>query len=93
MVLAQSKIPDMGRLPGLHPYKVFCRLDIKLFRTLVADYARFFAALAADALIGCAGDDLFHSWQLRRQLLPPGMFARLLKRQFHADFQLGLRRC
>jgi hypothetical protein len=41
-----------------HLYKVFGRLDIELFRSLVADDDSFFAALAADALIGCAGDDL-----------------------------------
>ena len=42
-----------------HPDKVFSRLDIELFRTLVADEHGLFATLAADALIGCAADDLF----------------------------------
>jgi hypothetical protein len=65
-----------------YPYKVFCGFDINLFRTFVADDNSFFAALTAVALIGCEGDDLFDSWQLRRQLLPTGMLARFLKRQF-----------
>ena len=64
-----------------HPHEVFGRLDIQLFSTLVADHARFFATLVADALIGRASDHLFDPRQIRRQLLATGMFARLLKGQ------------
>jgi hypothetical protein len=74
-------LPPNSLLAFGHSHKVFGRLNIKLFRSLVADHRRFFAALAADALIGCAGDDLFDPRQLRRQLLPTGMFARFLKWQ------------
>jgi hypothetical protein len=59
-----------------HPHKVFSRLDVKLLRSLVADHSGLFATLAADALFGCASNDLFGPRQLRRQLLPARMLAR-----------------
>jgi hypothetical protein len=64
-----------------HSHKVFSRLDVKLFGSLVADDDSFFAALAAVALIGCAGDHLFDSWQFCWQLLPARMLARGFKGQ------------
>jgi len=50
--------------------------------THAGPHRRFFAALAADASIGCAGDDLFDPGKVRRQLLPTGMFARFPEWQF-----------
>ena len=35
------------------------RLNVKLLRSLVADHSGLFATLAADALCGCASNDLF----------------------------------
>jgi len=45
------------------------RLDIELFRTLVADAISLFATLAADALFGCASNDLHPSQSLPIQCL------------------------
>jgi len=56
-----------------HQHEVFGPFDIQLLRSLVADHARFFATLAADALVGCAGDDLFDPRQINWQLLATGM--------------------
>ena len=46
--------------------KVFSRLDIELFRTLVADHRALLATLAADALLRRADNDLFDPGQIRR---------------------------
>jgi len=43
-----------------HSRKVFSRLDVKLLRALIADHRGLFATLAADALLGCARDELFY---------------------------------
>ena len=43
-----------------HPHEILSRLDIELFRTLVADALSLFATLAADALFGCASNDLLY---------------------------------
>jgi len=48
-----------------HPDKVFSRLDIELFRTLVADHSGLLATLAADALLRRASNDLFGPRQIR----------------------------
>src|SRR5271156_5122081 len=64
-----------------HPDKVFGRLDIELFRTLVADHRGLVTTLAADALFRRASNDLFSPGQLGWELLPARMLARRFKRQ------------
>jgi hypothetical protein len=74
-----------------HPHKVFSRLKVKLLRSLVADHSGLFATLAADALCGCASNDLFGPRQLGWQLLPARMIARRFKRQLQlVALALGL---
>jgi hypothetical protein len=48
-----------------HPDKVFSRLEIELFRTLVADHGGLLATLAADALFRRADSELFGPRQIR----------------------------
>jgi len=70
---------------------VFSRLDVKLLRTLVANHSGLFATFAADALFGCASNDLFGPRQLGWQLLPTRMLACGFKRQLQLfPLTLGL---
>jgi hypothetical protein len=55
--------------------KVFGRFDIEYFTRFVTDDLLLFTANPANALFGCACDDLFHSLQMRGQLLTSRMFA------------------
>jgi hypothetical protein len=65
-----------------HPDKVFSRLDIELFGTLLADHSGLVATLAADTLFRCADNDLFGPRQLRWQFLSTRMLPRRFKRLF-----------
>src|SRR4029077_16235803 len=52
-----------------HLHEVFGRFDIEYFTGFVTDDLFLFTANPANALLGCAWDDLFHSLQMRGQLL------------------------
>src|SRR4029077_19157878 len=52
-----------------HLDEVFGRFDIEYFSGFVTDDLFLFTANPANALLGCAWDDLFHSLQMRGQLL------------------------
>src|SRR5258705_13078812 len=63
-----------------HLDKVFGRFDIENFTRFVTDDLLFFTAIPANALLGCAWDDLFHSLQMRGQLLTTRTFALFFSR-------------
>jgi hypothetical protein len=52
-----------------HLDEVFGRFDIEYFAGFVTDDLFLFTANPANALLGCAWDDLLDSLQMRRQLL------------------------
>ena len=54
-----------------HLHEVFGWFDIEYFTGFVSDDLLFFTADPANALLGCAWDDLFDPLQMRGQLLTP----------------------
>src|SRR6266436_3374592 len=58
-----------------HLDEVFGRFDIEYFTGFVTDDLFLLTANPANALLGCAWDDLFDPLQMRGQLLTSGMFA------------------
>ena len=63
-----------------HLHEVFGWFDIEYFTGFVTDDLLLFTANPANALFGCTGDDLFHSLQMRGQLLTSRMFALFFRR-------------
>ena len=63
-----------------HLDKVLGRFDVEYFTRFVTDDLLLFTANPANALLGCACDDLFDSLQMRGQLLTTRMFALFFNR-------------
>src|SRR6516162_3028160 len=66
-----------------HLDEVFGWFDIEYFTGLVSDELFLLTANPANALLGCAWDDLFDSLQMLRQLLASGMCALFFSRGGH----------
>ena len=71
--------------------EVFGRFDIEYFTGFVTDDLLLSTANPANALLGCAWDDLFDSLQMRGQLLTSRMFALFFYRCRDRLFALGFR--
>src|SRR5260370_11240923 len=63
-----------------HLHEVFGRFDIEYFTGFVTDDLFLLTANAANALLGCASDNLFDPLQMRGQLLTSGVFALFFSR-------------
>src|ERR1700720_3298455 len=61
-------------------HEVFGRFDIEYFTGFVTDDLFLLTANAANALLGCASDNLFDPLQMRGQLLTSGVFALFFSR-------------
>ena len=73
-----------------HLDKVFGRFDLEYFTGFVTDDLFLLTADPANALLGCAWDDLFDSLQMPGQLLTSGMLALFFSR-CRNRFALSLR--
>src|SRR3974377_1913516 len=66
-----------------HLDEVLGRLDIEYFTGLLSDDLFLLTANPANALLGCAWDDLFDALQMGGQLLTSGMYAFFFRRGGH----------